>query len=338
MKKQYAILFIILFAVAILDLMLGASNMSLTDIREAIFFQNTDATSHFIVWKYRIPKLFTALLAGAGLSISGLLMQTLFRNPLAGPYVLGISSGASFGVSLVMLGAGFLPAFAADFFRNDIGMGLSALAGTFMVLLLMIWVAGRVGGNFTILIMGLIVGQILGAMQGVANFLANPETLKAFILWGLGSFNQTDTSQNLLIFAAVAVTTITSFLYADKLNTYLLGDLYAKSMGVDMTKFRKVIILITGLSVGVITAFCGPIAFVGMAVPHLARHLLKTYNHTQLIGATALLGAILAVLCDLISHVLIEGYVIPINVISAILGGPVVVGVVFRQRTKMYEN
>jgi iron complex transport system permease protein len=118
----------------------------------------------------------------------------------------------------------------------------------------------------------------------------------------------------------------------------LLGDFYAKSMGVDMTKFRKVIILITGLSVGVITAFCGPIAFVGMAVPHLARHLLKTYNHTQLIGATALLGAILAVLCDLISHVLIEGYVIPINVISAILGGPVVVGVVFRQRTKMYEN
>ncbi|MCO6495459.1 MAG: iron ABC transporter permease [Bacteroidetes bacterium] len=338
MKKHFLILLAVLVVVLLADLLWGATGIAFRDFINVLISKEPANSTYFIIWKYRIPKMLTALFAGAGLAISGLLMQTLFRNPLAGPYVLGISSGASLGVSLVILGASFLSPVAADFFRNDIGTGLSALGGTFLVLALMIWVAGRVGGNFTILIMGLIVGQILGALQGVTNFLANPETLKEFVLWGLGSFNQTNMNQILLMSAVILPVVLFAYFYSGKLNAYLLGDLYAKSLGIDLTKFRRTVIILAGLTAGIITAFCGPIAFVGMAVPHLARHLLKTYNHALLIPSTALLGAILALVCDLISHVLLEGYVIPINVISAILGGPVVVWVVFKQRNKMYEN
>ena len=279
----------------------------------------------------------TACIAGVGLSLSGLLMQTLFRNPLAGPFVLGISSGASFGVALVILGSSVLPASIAFFLKQDIGISLAAMGGSLLVLALMLWAASRIGGNFTILIVGLIVGQILGAFQGALNFLANPESLKEFVLWGLGSFNQSSTIQVIIMFFLVVVSFVFSFLISGNLNAYLLGDLYAKSMGMDLVKFRKIVMFLAGICAGVVTAFCGPIAFIGMAVPHLARHLFKTYDHKILLPMTVILGAILAVFCDLISHSLLQGFVIPINIVSAIIGGPVVIWVIFKQRTKMYD-
>jgi len=337
-KKHFCILIFLLLLVSVLDILFGSSRLTWQELKEGLFLNQSDSAVNFVIWKYRIPKLITAMLAGAGLAVSGLLMQTLFRNPLAGPYVLGISSGAAFGVSFVMLGTSFLPQYVANFLRHDVGISMAALSGTFFVMLLMIWVAGRVGGNFTILIMGLIIGQILGALQGLTNFLANPETLKEFVLWGLGSFTQTNNFQNLIMLFAVFLSLFVAIVYSGKLNTYLLGDLYAKSLGIDLRSFRRVVIIITCIAAGIITAFCGPIAFVGLAVPHLARHLFKTYKHSMLLPASALLGAILTVVCDLISHVFIEGYIIPINVISAIFGGPVVVWVIVKQRAKMYEG
>jgi len=323
LKNKTLLLLSVLIFLIVFDLSLG--------------LEFSDDAFQFVFWKYRVPKILTACIAGAGLALSGLLMQTLFRNPLAGPFVLGISSGASFGVALLILGSTILPTSISFYLKQDVGISISAMAGSLLVLGLMLWAASRIGGNFTILIVGLIVGQILGAFQGALSFLSNPESLKEFVLWGLGSFNQSSIAQISIMFVLVTLVFVFSFLISGNLNTYLLGDLYAKSMGVDLVKFRRIVILLAGICAGIITAFCGPIAFIGMAVPHLARHLFKTYDHKILLPISVFLGAILSVLCDLISHTFLSGFVIPINIVSAIIGGPVVIWVIFKQRTKMYD-
>jgi iron complex transport system permease protein len=321
----------VLIALAITDLFLGSTSLNWTEI-----FGNTSAAensgSSVILFDIRIPKMLTAILAGAGLALSGLLMQTLFRNPLAGPYVLGINSGASFGVSILILGSTILPSGIARFLQHDIGISIAAMLGALSILFLMIWAAGRVGGNFTILILGLILGQILGALQSALTFAADAQSLRLFSLWGMGNFVQTDYQQIAILFAAVLLSFAGSLFLSYKLDIYLLGDKYALTENIKLQKFRKQIILISGILAGIITAFCGPVAFIGMAVPHLTRHLYKTHKHRILIPACMLAGALLALVCDILSQNVLQGQIIPINILTALIGGPVVVWVIMKQR------
>jgi iron complex transport system permease protein len=334
-RKFKLFLLLLPFGLAILSLLTGAGTLDFKELKLALLSPSKASDSVlFVVWDYRIPKLLTALLAGAGLALSGLLMQTLFRNPMAGPFVLGISSGASFGVSLVVLGATVLPAFWGAFLQNEIGMSLAALTGSFLVLGMIVWASAKIGGNFTILLLGLIVGQILSALQGALSFLANPEAVKQFMLWGLGSFEQTGYTGIVGMAFVVLLVLFVSYTLAPKLNAFLLGDLYVQALGVDLFRFRKSIVFLAGLSAGVITAFCGPIAFLGMAVPHLVRHAFKTYDHSLLLPFVAIVGASMAVVCDMIAI----AFHLPVNVVSAIIGGPVVIWVVIKQRTKVYAS
>lgn len=329
----YLLLSLLLILIGI-DLMSGHVSIGFEQIKS--FFGNYDKSNiaHIILLDYRIPKALTAVLAGSGLALSGLLMQTLFRNPMAGPFVLGISSGASFAVALVIIASGFFPA-SIQLMMVSMGTTLAGILGAFMVLFMMLWASKRLHGYYTILILGLILGQILGALQGGLNYVAKPESLKQFVLWGLGSFHQTSLWQCLFMGLVIAGSAVFSQKLANKLNLYLLGDMYAQSSGINIQQFRTVVILITGLVAGIITGYCGPIAFIGLAVPHLCRNLFKTHNHNQLIPAVLIIGGILAIVCDILSHTLYN-QLIPVNIISGLIGGPVVIWVILKQRRR-YE-
>jgi iron complex transport system permease protein len=330
--KRFLITLCILFGLSLVSLLSGNKWLTMSELWSVMNGSSQDNALYFMVWEYRLPKTLMAMSAGAGLALSGLLMQTLFRNPLAGPYVLGISSGASFGVGLLVLGAGFLPVGLQQFMRADGMLIIAALIGALFVLLAMVWAASRVAGGFTILIMGLILGQIMGALQGALTFLASPESLKQFSFWGLGSFNQTSLQQNILVLLIVVVCVCVALFMVAELNNYLIGDQYARSQGVNIKKFRVIVILIAGVCAAVITAFAGPIAFVGMAVPHLTRHFFKTYNHFILIPMVVLVGACLTLVCDIFSHWYAWGFVVPVNILAALIGGPIVIWVVFKHR------
>lgn len=315
------------------SLLLGAGTLSFKELYEAFFQPSIVSDSvRFVVWEYRIPKLFTAFLAGSCLAVSGLLMQTLFRNPMAGPYVLGISSGAAFGVSLVVLGAAILPVNIGSFLSNEVGLILSALLGSFSILAMVVWASAKIGGSFTILLLGLLLGQILSALQSAFSFLANPESVKQFLLWGMGSFEQTTLTGIFFMGLALLSVLFFSLRFTPQLNAFLLGDLYAQAMGVHLNRFKLVLVLLAGISAGIVTAFCGPIAFVGMAVPHLVRHVFKTYDHKVLLPFVASTGASIAIFCDMIA----VAFHLPVNVVSAIIGGPIVIWVVVKQRAKVY--
>lgn len=336
--KRFLITLCILLGLTLVSLLSGNKWLVLSELWSVLSGSSNDKALHFMVWEYRLPKTMMAISAGAGLALSGLLMQTLFRNPLAGPYVLGISSGASFGVGLLVLGAGLLPSGLQPFLHSDGILITAALAGALFVLLIMIWAASRVAGGFTILIMGLIIGQIMGALQGALTFLAKPESLKQFSFWGLGSFNQTSIQQNILVLFLVIICLLAALAMVAQLNNYLIGDQYARSHGINLKKFRIIVILIAGISAAVITAFAGPIAFVGMAVPHLTRNLFKTHNHFILIPMVVLIGACLTLICDIFSHWYAWGFVVPVNILAALIGGPVVIWVVFKQSKDSYNG
>ena len=337
MNKRYPIfLSSILLFISFINLSIGSQEIGFKEILEILQNKNTNPTWGVIFWEYRIPKLIAAILAGAGLACSGLLMQTLFRNPLAGPYVLGISSGASFGVALFVLAGSSLAAFAMYPLLYALGVGFAALIGSFFILFAMYWSSKKLHSGFSVLILGLILGQILGALQSGLSFIASPGALKEFVLWGMGSFSQVSVPSLFFMVVIVVFSLWRVYTLHHKLDIYLLGDLYAKSMGLDLRKFRTATILATGLLSGVITAFCGPIAFIGLAVPHVSRFLIKTHEHKQLYWVVLLLGAIIAVLSDTISHAGLGNQVIPINILTSILGGPVVLWVILSKNTKRY--
>jgi iron complex transport system permease protein len=315
-----------------LALMLGTPIYSIGEVVEALSGGHEQDAFYFIIMEYRWPRVCTAFLAGMGLALSGLLMQTMFRNPLAGPYVLGISSGSSFAVALLMMGVGFYSGLGMDFMGRSWVQFLVSFMGAMMVLGVMIFASSRIGGTFTILILGLITGQVLGAFQGALTFFASPQSLKQFSLWGLGSFNQTGYTEILLMLVVCMFALLMVFPASGQLNHYLMGDGFAASMGVHTAQLRVKIILLSGMIVAVVTSTCGPVAFIGMAVPHLIRHMFVTFDHRILIPGCCLMGGALALLCDIIAHIPFWPSVLPVNVLSAIIGGPVVIFVVFKQR------
>ena len=289
-----------------------------------------------IILKSRLPQALTALVAGAGLSISGLQMQTIFRNPLAGPSVLGISSGASLGVAFVVLLSGQLGGVALSRlgFIGEVALSIAAIVGALSVMGLIVLASRKVAGSVTLLIIGVMIGYIANAVIGVLKFFSVEEDIKAYVIWGLGSFARVSGNQMMLFVTIMAVIIPLSFLLIKPLNLLMLGDGYARNLGLNINRARVWVITCAGVLTAIVTAYCGPIIFLGLAVPHLCRAIFQTSDHRVLMPASMLVGASLALLCNLIARLPgVEG-ALPVNSVTALVGAPVVASVLFRKRKR----
>ncbi|MBO7417585.1 MAG: iron ABC transporter permease [Bacteroidaceae bacterium] len=284
-----------------------------------------------IVMRSRLPQALTAMVAGAGLAVSGMQMQTVFRNPLAGPSVLGVSSGATLGVGFVVLLSGSLGGVALSRlgYLGDAAMSVAAIIGSLAVLSLIVWVSHKVKGNVTLLVIGVMIGYLATAIIGVLKFFSNEEDVKAFVVWGLGSFSRVSGDQMLLFVTIMAILLPLSMTLIKPLNLLLLGDGYARSLGLSIKWARTEVILCSGTLAAIVTAYCGPVMFLGLAVPHLCRALFRTSDHRTLLPACVLAGAALALLCNLVARM--PGYegVLPVNSVTALIGAPIVAMVLF---------
>ena len=290
-------------------------------------------TWEYILINYRLPKAIAAILVGMGLSISGLLMQTLFRNPLAGPYVLGLSSGASLGVATVILGAALLPPFLATLLLSSYGIILASSLGSFTVLLAVLAVSHRLRDTMAILIVGLMFGSLTSAIVGTLTYFSTAEQLQKFTFWSLGNLGNLSWTSISLLTICVAIGLLLSVFSIKPLNSLLLGENYAKSLGLNYKKSRLIIIFATSILAGSITAFAGPIAFIGLAVPHIAKLVFQTSNHTILFWSTILFGAIIMLICDSISQLPGSDLTLPINAVTSIFGAPIVIWLLIRKKT-----
>ncbi len=319
-----------------MNISLGAVAIPLKEVCNSLIGTGASKSSwEYIIMDYRLPKAIVAILVGMGLAISGLLMQTLFRNPLAGPYVLGLSSGASLGVALVILGSAFLPHFASELLLSSYGIVIASSLGSFAVLLAVLAVAQRLRDTMAILIVGLMFGSLTNALVGTLTYFSTAEQLQKFTFWSLGTLGNLSWTSIAILSVCVAIGLALSLVSIKPLNTLLLGENYARSLGLNYTKARFIIILATSILAGSITAFAGPIAFVGLAVPHIAKLVFQTSNHLVLFWSTLLFGAMIMLICDSISQLPNSAIVIPINAITSILGAPIVIWLLIRKRKMM---
>ncbi|MGB5319203.1 FecCD family ABC transporter permease [Eudoraea sp.] len=343
MKKKRSFLFsflvliLVLFTFFILNISLGSVNIPFSDTIKSLLGNKIENESwQYIIWNYRLPKAITAVLVGAGLSLSGLLMQTLFRNPLAGPFVLGISSGASLGAALLIMGSSFFTAYSLFGTVNDISLALASSLGSFLVLLAVLSVATRVKDTMALLIIGLMFGSISAAVVSVLSYFTDAEQLQQYIYWAFGSVGNLSWSQLALLTTFIGLGVVISIGSIKSLNALLLGENYAQSLGVPVKKIRYLLIIATGLLAGAVTAFAGPIAFIGLAVPHLTRQIFNTTEHRTLVPAVLVYGAILLLFCDIIAQVPSSTYVLPLNAITSVVGAPVVIWLLVRRKKMIF--
>ena len=332
MQRHSTILFVflslLLVILFVLDLLIGSVHIPLRDILGALFGGDVDAATRLIVLDIRLIKAIVAVLAGIALSVSGLQMQTLFRNPLAGPYVLGISSGASLGVAIFILGMPLLGV-ATNSTLSSIGTAGAAWLGAALILAFVASVSTRIKDIMVILILGMMISSGVSAVVQILQYLSNEEALKSFVIWTMGSLGDVTSSQLMLLLPAVLIGLVVSVAVIKPLNLLLLGEQYARTMGLNVRRSRYLIFLSTTLLAGTVTAFCGPIGFVGLAIPHIARMLFCNADHRVLLPGTALCGAVVLLGCDIISKCL----TLPINTITALLGIPIVIWVVIRNKS-----
>ena len=332
MPRRSTTLFIILSLLLVilffLDLLIGSVHIPLRDILGAIVGADIDPATRLIVLDIRLIKAIVAILTGMALSVSGLQMQTLFRNPLAGPYVLGINSGASLGVALFILGMPLL-GIATNSTMSSIGTAGAAWLGSALILAFVASVSTRIKDIMVILILGMMISSGVSAVVQILQYLSNEEALKSFVIWTMGSLGDVTTSQLHLMLPAVLIGLVVSVAVIKPLNLLLLGEQYARTMGLNVRRSRYLIFLSTTLLAGTVTAFCGPIGFVGLAIPHIARMLFSNADHRILLPASALCGAVVLLTCDIISKWL----TLPINTITALLGIPIVIWVVIRNKS-----
>lgn len=319
-----------------LNISLGSVKIPFSDIFNTLTGEVASRNSwQIIILNFRLPKAITAVMVGSGLSICGLLMQTLFRNPLAGPFVLGISSGASLGVALLILGSGLLGGFLTPLLFSNWAMIIAASTGSSLVLFAVILAANKVRNTMSILIIGLMFGSLTSAIISVLSYFSEAQQIQQFTFWRFGSLGNLSWTE-LLLFGSIYLIGITAtFTIIKPLNSFLLGENYAKSLGINTKKSRNVILLITSLLTGVITAFSGPIAFIGLAVPHIAKMLFYTSNHKISLPASAILGAIILLICDSIAQLPTSEFTLPINAITSLFGAPVVIWLLVRKK-KIY--
>ena len=320
----------------LLNLFLGSVHIPMDSIWNILWGLDGDESVIWqnIIWKSRIPQSLTALVAGAGLAVSGLQMQTVFRNPLAGPSVLGISSGASLGVAFVVLLSGSIGGIALSRlgFMGEIALTVAAIVGALSVMALIVYVSQKVHGNVTLLIIGVMIGYVANAVIGVLKFFSVEEDIRAYVIWGLGSFARVSGNQVTVFICIMAVLLPLSFFLIKTLNLLLLGDAYARNLGLNIKRARLQVIVCSGVLVAIVTAYCGPITFLGLAVPHLCRGLFRSSDHRVLMPASLLAGAALALLCNLIARMPGFEGALPVNSVTALVGAPVVVSVLFKKR------
>ncbi len=327
-RLLFTLLSILLVALFVVDLAVGSVSIPLRDIWAALTRGAIDPMTADIVIKIRLTKALVAIIAGAALAASGLQMQTLFRNPLAGPYVLGISSGAGLGVSMFLLGAPILGITHSPLIQS-LGVAGAAWIGSALILLLIMLVSRRIKDIMVILILGMMFGSGISSVVEILQYMSNEAALKSFVVWTMGSLGDVTSQQMTLIVPAVAVGLVLSIAAIKSLNLLLLGENYARSMGLDVARSRRLIFISTTLLAGTVTAFCGPIGFVGLAVPHLARMAFATADHRTLMPASMLSGAVMLLICDIIS----KSLTLPVNTITALMGIPIVIVVVLRNRS-----
>jgi iron complex transport system permease protein len=321
--SKYYFLIIILFGIAtfLLNIGLGSVNIPLAEIYSILLNENFDQTNQIILFNYRIPKAITTILVGISLPLCGMMMQTLFRNPLAGPYILGITSGASLGVAILFMCGSLLPSFLIHEFSQVI----FSILGSLFVLLLVLQVSFKVKEVTTILLVGIMFGSFSSAIVTLITSFSNAENLQKFTFWSMGNLGNLSTQSLQILTFIVFMGAILCFITLKSLNGLILGENYAKSMGISIQKSRFFIILATSILAGSVTAFVGPIAFIGLAVPHIAKIIFKTSNHFILFWANIGIGIILMLLCDILTFILFKNIILPINAITSILGAPLLV-------------
>lgn len=318
------LLLVVLFAI---DIMVGAVGISPQEVWAAITGGDSDPIKAKIIIDVRLMKAIVAILAGAALAVSGLQMQTLFRNPLAGPYVLGVSSGASLGVAIFILGAPLLGATSSPML-SSLGVAGAAWIGSASVLALVAAVSRRIKDIMVILILGMMIGSAVSAIVQILQYMSNEEALKSFVVWTMGSLGDVTTSQLWLVAPAIIAGLTIAVTVIKPMNLMLLGEAYARTMGLNIRRTRSLILLSTTLLAGTVTAFCGPVGFIGLAIPHLARIIFQDADHRVLLPASMLTGAVALLLCDIVSKLL----TLPVNTVTALLGIPIVVWVVIRNK------
>lgn len=327
MHSRYSAIFIIISLIAIslflIDLSIGTTRIPLNQVWAALTGAGCPPAVASIVINIRLTKAIVALLAGAAISVSGLQMQTLFRNPLAGPYVLGISSGASLGVALFLLGA---PLFGLSPAMSSIGIAGAAWIGAAAILLIVGTLASRIKDIMVILILGMMFSSGVSAIVQILQYLSRDESLKSFVIWTMGSLGEVTMSQLWILLPAIFVGLILAVITIKPLNLLLFGEEYARTMGLRPGRTRSLLFLSTTLLAGTVTAFCGPIGFIGLALPHVARMIWRTSDHRILIPATMLIGSSVLLICDIISRLL----TLPVNAITALLGIPIVIYILLR--------
>ena len=336
-RNTFIILIIVLIVIGFINISLGSVYIPLKQILASFFGGEVEKESwETIVLNYRLPKAITAIIVGSGLSISGLLMQTLFRNPLAGPFVLGISSGASLGVAILILGASFLGANITSYAFNNFGLAIATSLGAFLVLSAVMLAAIKVRNTMSILIIGLMFGSITSSVISVLAYFSTASQLQQYMFWSFGSLGNLSWKEITALFSVFIVGIVLVTFIIKPLNGLLLGENYAKSMGVNVKQTRNITLIATSLLTGVITAFSGPIAFIGLAVPHLTKLLFNTSNHKTLLPAVAICGAIIMLICDSIAQLPNSEYTLPINAITSLFGAPIIIWLLVRKRKIYY--
>ena len=333
MKNYRTTSFFIIFSILtilffLIDLGVGSVNIPFSEVVSVLFGNETSEMTSRIIWDIRFNKAIVALLSGAALSVSGLQMQTLFRNPLAGPYVLGISSGASLGVALFILGMPVLGLSASNF---PLGLAGAAWIGSALILMIIGIVGQSIKDIMVILILGMMFSSGVSAIVQILQYLSHDDALKSFVIWTMGSLGDVTSSQLPILIIAVSIGLFLAIITIKPLNQLLLGEDYAVTMGMNIRNTRGILFLSTTLLAGTVTAFCGPIGFIGLAMPHVTRIIFADSDHRILIPATIIIGAMILIICDIISKML----VLPINAITSLLGIPVIIFIVLRNKSVM---
>jgi iron complex transport system permease protein len=326
----FASLGVLVVVLFIADILFGSVSIPLRQLLDVLANREADTAYKEILLNYRLPKALTAILVGSALSVSGLLMQSLFRNPLAGPDVLGVNAGAGLGVALITL----LASGAGGFFMGmgSWGLVVAAIIGAAAVLLLVMLVAVKVPDLVSLLIIGLMFGYVGGALTSVFQHLSNPDTLKVFITWTFGSLSAVSWSMMPALVLVVFLGMVISFALVKRLNVLLIGESYAKALGVSVTHTRYLILLATALMAGGVTAFAGPVTFIGVTVPHIARGLFKSWDHRLVMPASVLVGAGLMLVCDMVTQLPgLGGNTLPINSVTALFGAPIIIWILVRR-------
>ena len=334
LRKKFLLLFFLLVGLVLLNVSVGAVKIPFYDLIAIAFGSQENEIWYHIFWYFRLPKILTAILAGVALSVSGLLMQTFFANPLASPSELGVSAGASLGVASLTLSSGISWVSLQSLGISGYSLvAVLAIAGAALVMLLMLGISLQVRSTVSLLIIGLMLSSLMISLIAFWQFMSSPEQIRDFLWWSFGSLSNTNYSQIGIMSTGLLLAFLIILKDIQAFNVLLLGEQYAQTMGISLKNLRWKLILSVSIMTGIVTAFCGPIGFIGIAVPHLARRFFRSANHWVLVPATAILGAILLLFCDILAHCIYPNFSLPINTITSLIGSPMVIWVVAKRQS-----